>query len=177
MGYFANNANAAVSREAWETHGFDETLTGLEDMKLGRDIKTAGGQIGYVAPAAVYHIHDETWAQVRKRYEREAFALASIAPEVAMTPTNFLSCVLRSIAKDSYRALGQRRLLKEIGGIFLFRINQFYGGYRGNRLAKDVSRAHSRNYFYPDRQYEREVPQNDNNRSAAYEGPQQSRSW
>jgi len=177
LGYFANNANAAVSRAAWLTHGFDESLTGLEDMKLGRDIKAQGGQIGYAAPAAVYHIHDETWSQVRTRYEREAFALASIAPEVAMTLQTFFSCVLRSIAKDSYRALQQKILLRELGGILLFRFNQFYGGYRGNRLAKDVSRAHSRNYFYPDRQYEQEVPGNDNNRPAAYEGPQQPRSW
>ncbi len=177
LGYFANNANAAVSRAVWLTHRFDEKLTGLEDMKLGRDIKARGGQIGYAARAAVYHIHDETWPQVRRRYEREAFALASIAPEVAMTFRTFVSCLLRSIAKDSYRAVQQRSLVRELGGIVLFRFNQFYGGYLGNRLAKEVSRAHSRNYFYPDRQYEQEVPGNDNNRPVAHEGPQQPRSW
>lgn len=134
--YFANNANAAVSREAWEAHGFDEALTGLEDMRLGRDIKAAGGQVGYVASAAVYHIHNETWSQVRRRYEREAFALASIAPEIAMTVANFTSCVLRSIVKDSYWALRQRRLFQEFGRIVLFRLNQFYGGVQGKTSCK-----------------------------------------
>ena len=177
QGYFANNANAAVSRPAWEAHRFDEELTGLEDMKLGKSIKAAGGQVGYVSSAAVYHIHDETWTQVRRRYEREAFALAAIAPEISMTLRNFLSCMVRSVAKDSYWALRQRRLLTEIGGILFFRFNQFYGGYLGNQLAKDVARAHSRNYFYPDRQYEREAPGNEDDSPAAYQGPQQSRSW
>src|SRR5690606_41754809 len=39
-GFFCNNANSAISREAWERYRFDESVTGLEDMELARDRKS-----------------------------------------------------------------------------------------------------------------------------------------
>ena len=57
-----------------------------------------GGRIGYVASAAVYHLHDETWGQVGRRFEREAIALQHIMPEVELARRDvvryFFSAVL-----------------------------------------------------------------------------------
>ncbi|MCZ6855959.1 MAG: glycosyltransferase family A protein, partial [Gammaproteobacteria bacterium] len=67
-GFFANNANAALTKKLWHAHKFDESLTGLEDMHLAKQLVQSGYQIGYTADATVYHIHDESWLQVRNRF-------------------------------------------------------------------------------------------------------------
>lgn len=90
-GFFCNNANAAVSRKAWQRFRFNEDLTGLEDMYLAKQLTEQGDKIGYAADASVYHIHDESWRQVRIRYEREAYALHQIMPEVNFTLADFFS--------------------------------------------------------------------------------------
>jgi len=89
-GFFCNNANAAISRKAWEKFRFDEELSGLEDMDLAKKIVACGGVIGYVADAPVYHIHNESWQQVKTRYEREAYALKSIMPEIHFNIADFI---------------------------------------------------------------------------------------
>ena len=70
-GFFCNNANAAISRKVWAQYRFDEQITGLEDMELAKRFVGSGGAIAYIAEAAVYHIHNESWRQTRRRYERE----------------------------------------------------------------------------------------------------------
>ena len=153
QGFFTNNANAALNRETFEKYRFDETLTGLEDMHLARRLVEGGGLIGYIAESCVYHIHDESWPQVRNRYEREAIALATVMPEVHFDFPNFVSAFGRSVLKDSFRAMQAGRFFKEVGAILLFRFNQFWGGFQGMRLAKSIARIKSKNYFYPDRVY------------------------
>ena len=74
-GFFINNANAAIRKKTWANHKFDETVTGLEDMVLGKAIVNDGGKIGYVAEAAVIHIHEESFRQTQRRYYREALTL------------------------------------------------------------------------------------------------------
>lgn len=69
--FFANNANSAVRRDLWEKHAFDETLPGLEDAEWAKFWMERGFSVVYEPAAALYHIHDETWAQVRRRYYRE----------------------------------------------------------------------------------------------------------
>src|SRR3546814_19878631 len=71
QGFFCNNANAAIIKVAWAQHRFDEDVTGLEDMVLAKQLWLAGEKIGYVADAVVEHIHQERWAPVKRRYERE----------------------------------------------------------------------------------------------------------
>ncbi len=72
--FFANNANSAISRELWARHRFDETLPGLEDIDWARHWMLEGYTVVYEPKAAIYHHHDEAWAQVRHRYRREAEA-------------------------------------------------------------------------------------------------------
>ena len=148
-GFFCNNANSAISRTAWNKFRFDESLTGLEDMFIAKQICQDKGLIGYVADSVVYHIHDETWAQVRMRYEREAMALQKIMPEVTVSLLDALHFVLTGILGDIRIALRQKILFKELSSIILFRVMQYYGAYKGNHICRKLSYAAKMKYFYP----------------------------
>ena len=72
--FFANNANSAIRRDLWESHHFDETLPGLEDVEWAKHWTEKGYLVVYSPNAALFHIHAETWGQVRRRAYREALA-------------------------------------------------------------------------------------------------------
>jgi glycosyltransferase involved in cell wall biosynthesis len=72
--FFANNANSAVRRELWSQRPFDEALPGLEDMDWAKYWAERDYRIVYEPEAALLHVHEETWPQVRHRYYREAVA-------------------------------------------------------------------------------------------------------
>ncbi|MCS7010196.1 MAG: glycosyltransferase, partial [Anaerolineales bacterium] len=57
---FCNNANAAIRRNLWKQHPYDETLTGLEDLAWAKWAQSQGYRIAYVAEAEVIHVHNET---------------------------------------------------------------------------------------------------------------------
>ncbi len=175
-GFFANNANAALLRTTWERFGFDENLTGLEDMHLAKRLVSNGDKIGYVAEAGVFHIHDETWKQVLNRYEREAAALTEIMPESGLSFFDFIECTFRSIAKDCYAASRQSVLLENLKDILVFRTLQYWGSYRGTRFARMVAAMRRKTYFHPDKHFEKQDFQPyESHRTAAHESPQQSR--
>ena len=148
-GFFCNNANAAIQKDVWKQNPFDETLTGLEDMELARRLVNAGHSLGYVAEAPVYHFHDESWHKVRMRYEREAVALRHIMPEVHVRFTDFLRFYTSSVLMDAGAALKERLFWPRIGEILLFRLMQYWGGYRGNREHRKMSARLREEYFYP----------------------------
>ena len=75
---FCNNANAAIRKSLWETHPYDETLTGLEDLAWAKWTKEQGYKIAYTAEAEIVHIHDETPRGVFNRNRREAMAFKRI---------------------------------------------------------------------------------------------------
>lgn len=149
QGFFANNANAAISRRVWETYRFNEELTGLEDMELAQRLVRAGGKIGYVAESPVFHIHDETWRQTKRRYEREAIALQKIMPEVHVTQVDFLRYLFAGIVADLGAALEQRSAAKHLVSIIRFRLAQYLGTYAGNHEHRKLSRERKESYFYP----------------------------
>jgi len=72
--YFANNANSAIRRDLWHQYPFDESLLGLEDIDWAKYWMEKGLCVVYEPEAALYHIHEESWRQVRRRYFREAVA-------------------------------------------------------------------------------------------------------
>lgn len=72
--FFANNANSAIGRDFWERYPFHEALPGLEDVDWAKYWMARGFEVIYEPAAAVYHIHEESWSQVRHRYYREAVA-------------------------------------------------------------------------------------------------------
>ena len=72
--FFANNANSAIRKDLWQDHPFDESLPGLEDIEWAKYWMERGYTVFYEPLAALYHIHEESWRQVRRRYYREAIA-------------------------------------------------------------------------------------------------------
>ena len=148
-GFFVNNANSALLRSVWKRYRFDETLTGLEDMALGKQLIEDGLRIAYVANATVYHLHDETWQQVRRRYEREAIALQGIMPEVHMNLADFGRYYFSAVLLDAGVALQERRGVSTFMEILAFRFVQFWGSYRGNHEHRKLSRQMKEKYFYP----------------------------
>lgn len=149
-GFFCNNANSAILKSVWQKYKFDEAITGLEDMYLAKEIVESGHFIGYVATSVVYHIHNETWGQVKNRYEREAIALQKIMPEVHISILNMMNFIIIGIWTDLSRALNSRVFFKEFIGILKFRTLQFYGSYRGNHKSKKVSYNAKMKYYYPE---------------------------
>jgi len=147
--FFCNNANAAITRLVWDKFRFDENLTGLEDMFLAKQIKINDGLLGYSADSVVYHIHDEAWAQVKNRYEREAVALQKIMPEVTVSLFDALHFALTGMLKDLNAAFREKVLFKELFSIVLFRTMQYYGAYKGNHLSRQLSYNAKIKYFYP----------------------------
>lgn len=148
-GFFCNNANSAILRRTWESHHFDETITGLEDMALARTLVTHGEKIAYVGTAAVEHIHEETWHKVRIRFEREAIALQSIMPDVHLRFSDFLRYTVSGVLTDWGLALQCRCFHREAWGIVAFRTCQFWGAYRGNAATRELSQRRKEAYFYP----------------------------
>ncbi|WP_133178846.1 glycosyltransferase [Shewanella decolorationis] len=149
VGFFCNNANSAIRRDAWLSHRFNEELTGCEDMYLAKLLVDSGQKIGYVSDAAVYHIHDETWNKVKVRYEREAIALQQIMPQVQLSLFDMVSFIFVAIVKDIRKAIVLGVLKHEIKSIIFFRCCQYYGAYIGNSNHRKLSQAMKLKYFYP----------------------------
>lgn len=148
-GFFCNNANSAICKDVWEKYKFDEQLTGCEDMYLAKELVKDGMKLGYVGTAPVYHIHDESWAKVKIRYEREAIALQKIMPEVHVTFFDMAKYIFIGIIKDLRIAYKQRAFFKECFSIFAFRYVQYVGAYKGNHIHRKLSKEMKMKYFYP----------------------------
>lgn len=149
LGYFCNNANAAILRDVWQENPFNESLTGCEDMYLAKGLNIKGMLVGYVAEAVVYHIHDESWSNVKNRYEREAIALQRIMPEVHVSLGDAIYFFIIGILKDWKAAFKQRVLIRECNSILLFRFYQYYGAYLGSHNHRQLSKEMKMKYFYP----------------------------
>ncbi|MCF8275163.1 MAG: glycosyltransferase [Flavobacteriales bacterium] len=148
-GFFSNNANSAIRKSLWKELPFDEELTGLEDMYWSKEMCNRGFKIAYSSKAAVYHIHEESWRQVRIRYEREAIALQAIMPEIHLSIWDFMRYVTAGVFSDVSKALEQKKLLGNFFSIVAFRTCQFYGSYRGNHEHRKLSKHRKETYFYP----------------------------
>lgn len=172
-GIFCNNANAALLRNVWDKIRFDENLTGLEDMMFAKELQSRGGQIGYAAEAVVYHIHDETWRQVRLRYERESLALRAVMPEMHFGVIDFVRYFVGGVFHDWRIALRLGLLRENFLEILLFRFMQFSGTYLGNREHRRVSARRKEEYFYP-KVMRTPLDENGTDRTAAGQGAQRT---
>ena len=148
-GYYCNNANAALAKSAWETHRFDEDLTGLEDMDLAKRLVAAGGKVAYVAESCVYHHHYEQWASVQRRFERESIALRHIMPQVHIRKRDLLRYVLSSIYLDSQAARQEGVWARKLAEIITYRLRQYWGSFKGNHEHRRLSNTQKDRYFYP----------------------------
>lgn len=148
-GFFCNNANSALSREAWLLYKFDEEVTGLEDMELSQRLCVGGGYVGYVADAPVYHYHSETWPQVRRRFEREALALQKIMPHIQVSLGDTVRYIFTSVWRDCCFAKREGILTDNFLKIIRYRFNQYVGSFTGNRQHRQLSKSDKDKYFYP----------------------------
>lgn len=148
-GFYCNNANSIINRDAWELYKFDEELTGLEDMHLAKRLATAGGSIGYVAEACVYHLHHENWSQIRRRFEREALALQQICPEVIVRRRDFIRYFVRAVIQDTWTSKSKALNIRHLFNIFAYRYFQYRGSFKGNKIQKMISNQLRDSYFYP----------------------------
>lgn len=149
VGYFCNNANSAISSAAWERYRFDEDLTGLEDMALAKVLVETGYKIGYVAEAPVFHHHNETWAAVRRRFEREALALQRIMPEVHLSRLDVARYIVLSVVLDWKSVARHGKILSSLWPILRYRVAQYRGSYAGNNDHRKISQSRKDKFFYP----------------------------
>jgi rhamnosyltransferase len=149
QGIYCNNANSALLRTAWETHKFDESLTGLEDMHLAQRLAGNGEKIGYIAEAGVFHYHHESWPLIKRRFEREALALQHIRPDLVVRKRDFLRYLLRGVSADMQHAQKHRVPVQRWPSIWRYRLAQYWGSYCGNRYSRELSASLRESYFYP----------------------------
>lgn len=146
---FCNNANAAIRRSLWETHPYDETLTGLEDLAWAKWAKEQGYHISYISEAEIIHVHNETPRGVYNRYRREAMAFKKIHPESHFSIYDFLRLTVSNISSDLWHAARQDVLWKNLGSIVWFRFMQFYGTLIGHRETSLVTPQLRETFYYP----------------------------
>lgn len=144
-----NNANAAIRRELWEQHPYNEGLSGLEDLEWATWAIEQGHLLAYTADAEVVHVHEESPLQVLQRYKREAIALAQIRPEESFSLFDFLRLFLSNVQRDFQQAARDRKLAKVLGEVLWFRWMQFWGTYIGFRHAGPVSDEVIQAFYYP----------------------------
>ncbi|HET9906438.1 MAG TPA: glycosyltransferase family 2 protein [Anaerolineales bacterium] len=145
---FCNNANAAIRKNLWESHPYDETLTGLEDLAWAKWTKEQGFDIAYVAEAEVIHIHNETPHGVFNRYRREAMAFKNIHPESHFNVYDFVRLTTMNILSDLWHSAQDRLLWKNIASIFWFRFMQFHGTRTGYRETGLVTPQLRETFYY-----------------------------
>jgi len=148
---FCNNANAAIKKELWLDQPYDETITGLEDLHWANKIMDKGYQIAYVAEANIVHVHDETYSQVYNRYFREAIAYKKIFPEAVFSFLDFLVLVSSNILFDLARSVYDKKTFLVFLSIFNFRINQFWGTFKGYKHKGPVGKVLKKRFYYPKR--------------------------
>ncbi len=146
---FCNNANCAIRRSLWLEFPYDETLTGLEDLDWAKKIQAAGYRIAYQADATIIHVHEEQWSDVFNRYRREAIALRLIQKNETFNFLTFLTLLWKNCLHDWQQALHDKVFLKEFLNIFLFRLNQFWGTYRGYKQSYLMDNQVRERFYYP----------------------------
>jgi 2-desacetyl-2-hydroxyethyl bacteriochlorophyllide A dehydrogenase len=148
--HFANNANSALRRDLWQQHPFDETLPGLEDVEWARHWTASGYEVLYEPAAAVRHIHDENWSQVRRRYFREGQAAAWIGVKGRRDLPGELIRAVRSTVSDVAAAGATRP--RRVGETFRFRWHHLAGTFAGIWNGRRSGPAtDSRSLFYDSR--------------------------
>lgn len=146
---FCNNANAVIRRTLWEEMPYDESLTGLEDLSWAKRALARGYRLAYAAEAEIVHVHEESLAQIFRRYEREAMALSSIYPESRFSLWSFLRLSIHNIWSDWMAARREGALIANALDIVLFRVLQFWGTYRGYQQHGPVSQQLRMRFYYP----------------------------
>jgi rhamnosyltransferase len=146
---FCNNANAAIRKSVWEEMPYNEDLTGLEDLDWAKRAIRKGYYLSYASEAEVIHVHDEEYPSVFNRYYRESIVLHQLFPEQRFHFWNFLSLWILNTLHDYIHAIHDKKFLRNIVRIPVFRFMQFLGTYRGYVRRNTVSDSLKRRFYYP----------------------------
>ena len=147
---FCNNANAAIRRDIWKFNKFSEKLTGMEDTNWARESILKGYYLSYSSEAEIVHVHNETWGQVYRRYEREALAFNEIYSNETFTFFDFIKLFLLNTVKDYSQGFFEGKLFFNIFAIPIFRFLQFYGTYRAHSYRKkEIPSELKHRLYYP----------------------------
>ena len=125
--FFANNANSAVRRDLWERQNFDETLPGLEDIAWAQQHMKQGYGVFYEPEAVVYHVHEETWPQVRRRYYREGQAAKWIGIRGRRHVPAEIAREFRSLGGDILWSVQNGNFASKFREILRFRFEKLLG--------------------------------------------------
>jgi D-arabinose 1-dehydrogenase-like Zn-dependent alcohol dehydrogenase/glycosyltransferase involved in cell wall biosynthesis len=128
---FVNNANSAIRKDLWEQHRFDEGLPGLEDAEWAKYWIPKGLEVFYEPSACVYHVHTESWAQVRHRFHREGIAGRWTAVRIIRHIPREIARELWWGMKDIGLALRQGRFPFLAEEILRYRYNKTLGIVKG----------------------------------------------
>jgi 2-desacetyl-2-hydroxyethyl bacteriochlorophyllide A dehydrogenase len=128
---FVNNANSAIRRDLWEQHRFDEGLPGLEDAEWAKFWIPLGRKVLYEPAACIYHVHTESWAQVRHRFHREGIAGRWTAVRIIRHIPREIVRELYWCALDVLLAARRGRLGRLAGEIVRYRYNKTVGVVKG----------------------------------------------
>jgi len=146
---FCNNANAAIRRDLWELHPYDETLPGLEDLEWSKWAQGEGHRIAYVAEAEVIHVHGESQRGIYNRYRREGMAFKRIYPHERFGKMDLLRLFYHNVVDDFKAAKQQKALVRNFAPIIRFRWSQFNGTYHGYRESGPLTWALRQAFYYP----------------------------
>lgn len=145
---FVNNANSAVRRELWERHPFDEGLPGLEDAEWAIHWIEKGSQVLYEPRAAIYHVHTESWQQVRHRFHREGIAGRWTKVRIIRNIPGEITRELRWTALDLWLAARERRLGSLGEEILRYRYNKTVGIVKGILDSRNLTNPSTRAALY-----------------------------
>lgn len=149
---FCNNANAAIRKDLWEKHPYDENLSGLEDLAWARWAHDQGYRIDYVAEAEIIHVHNESWSGIENRYRREAMAFKQIYPFESFNLSDFLHLFVTNTANDWKAAKKVGAWRKYWWNIMRFRWLQFAGTYKGYHQSPNLTWKLKQTFYYPHRE-------------------------
>jgi 2-desacetyl-2-hydroxyethyl bacteriochlorophyllide A dehydrogenase len=150
---FVNNANSAVRRSLWQEHPFDEGLPGLEDAEWALHWIEKGKSILYEPDACIYHVHTESWPQVRHRFYREGMAGRWTKVRIMRNIPGEVWRELRWSAVDLWLAARAGRLRESSGEILRYRYHKTTGIVNGILDSRRVSNPSTRAEIYNRRRF------------------------
>ena len=151
---FVNNANSAVRRDLWELHQFDEGLPGLEDAEWAIHWLERGKSVLYEPEACVFHVHTESWPQVRERFYREGIAGRWTKVRIIRNIPGEIWRELRWCAADFLLAARERRLGSLAREIAQYRYHKTVGIVKGILDSRNITNPSTRSELY----YKRSFP-------------------
>jgi D-arabinose 1-dehydrogenase-like Zn-dependent alcohol dehydrogenase/glycosyltransferase involved in cell wall biosynthesis len=157
---FVNNANSAIRRDLWDQHRFDEGLPGLEDAEWAKYWIPRGLEVFYEPSACVYHVHTESWAQVRHRFHREGIAGRWTAVRIIRHIPREITRELWWGMRDIGLALRQGRFARLPGEILQYRYNKTLGIVKGIWDSRTITNPSKRAKLHFDKGFSAVVIQN-----------------